>query len=74
MEVYTTKPGVQFYSANFLSGMEPGKKGTTYNKRGALCLETQYFPNSINNKNFPSSILKANQNYEHSTIYKFSTR
>ena len=74
MEVYTTKPGVQFYSANFLKGMEPGKRGTTYNKRGALCLETQYFPNSINVKNFPSSILKAKQNYEHSTIYKFSTR
>ena len=74
MEVYTTKPGVQFYSANFLKGMEPGKRGTTYNKRGALCLETQYFPNSINNKNFPSSILKAKQIYKHKTIYKFSTR
>ncbi|MBU3189533.1 galactose mutarotase [Clostridium bowmanii] len=74
MEVYTTKPGVQFYSGNFLKGLEPGKGGTTYYKRGGLCLETQYFPNAINNENFPSPILKANENYEHSTIYKFSIR
>ena len=60
MEVYTTKPGVQFYSGNFLKGLEPGKGGTTYNKRGGLCLETQYFPNAINKVNFPSPILKAN--------------
>ncbi|MGH4141199.1 aldose epimerase family protein [Clostridium sp.] len=74
MEVYTTKPGVQFYSGNFLKGLEPGKGGTTYCKRGGLCLETQYFPNAINNANFPSPILKANENYEHSTVYKFSVR
>lgn len=74
MEVYTTKPGVQFYSGNFLKGLEPGKGGTTYFKRGGLCLETQYFPNAINNANFPSPILKANEKYEHSTMYKFSIR
>lgn len=74
MEVYTTKPGVQLYTANFLDGLEPGKGGTRYCKRGAFCLETQYFPNAINNANFPSPILKANENYEHSTIYKFSTK
>lgn len=74
MEVYTTKPGVQFYSGNFLMGLEPGKGGTTYIKRSGLCLETQYFPNAINNKNFTSPILKAKQNYEHKTIYKFSIR
>ena len=74
MEVYTTKPGVQFYSGNFLNGLEPGKGGTTYIKRSGLCLETQYVPNAINNKNFSSPILKAKQKYEHSTIYKFSTR
>ena len=74
MEVYTTKPGVQFYTGNFLKGLEPGKGGTTYCRRGGLCLETQYFPNAINNENFPSPILKANENYEHSTIYKFSVR
>ena len=74
MEVYTTKPGVQFYSANFLKGLEPGKGGTTYIKRGAFCLETQYFPNSVKHKNFPSPILKAKQKYEHETIYKFSVK
>lgn len=74
MEVYTTKPGVQFYSGNFLKGLEPGKVGTTYSKRSGLCLETQYFPNSINRANFPSPILKAQEKYEHSTIYKFSTK
>jgi len=74
MEVYTTKPGVQFYSGNFLDGLEPGKGGTTYIKRGGLCLETQYFPNSVKRKNFPSIILKVKQKYEHSAIYKFSTR
>jgi len=74
MEVYTTKPGVQFYSGNFLKGLEPGKGGTTYNKRGGLCLETQYFPNLVKHKKFPSPILKANQVYEHKTIYKFSTK
>ena len=74
MEVYTTKPGVQFYTGNFLTGLELGKGGTTYNKRNGLCLETQYFPNAINNKNFTSPILKAKQSYEHKTIYKFSIR
>jgi aldose 1-epimerase len=74
MEVYTTKPGVQFYSGNFLKGLEPGKGGTTYVKRGGLCLETQHFPNSVKHKNFPTPILKAKEKYEHSTIYKFSTR
>jgi len=74
MEVYTTKPGVQFYSGNFLTGLEIGKGGTTYVKRSGLCLETQYFPDCINHKNFSSPLLKAKQNYEHSTIYKFSIR
>ena len=74
MEVYTTKPGIQFYSANFLTGLEPGKGGSTYVKRGAFCLETQYFPNAINTPNFPSPILKAENKYEHCTIFKFSTK
>ena len=76
MEVYTTKPGVQFYSANFLTGKEKGKGkgGTTYVKRGALCLETQYFPDCINHKNFYSPLLKAGDKYEHKTIYKFSVK
>jgi aldose 1-epimerase len=70
MEVYTTMPAVQFYSANFLDVI--GKGGATYEKRGALCLETQYVPNAINNDNFTSPLLKANEEYNHTTIYKFS--
>lgn len=74
MEVYTTKPGVQFYSANFLDGSEVGKGGTAYQQRAGLCLETQYFPNALKHTHFPSPILKAGQEYNHTTIYKFSTR
>jgi len=74
MEVYTTKPGVQFYSANFLTGIEKGKGGATYEKRAALCLETQYFPDCVNHKNFYSPIIKAGEKYEHKTIYKFSVK
>lgn len=74
MEVYTTKPGVQFYTGNFLKSSEPGKCGNTYVKRGGFCLETQYFPNSVKHKNFPSPILKADEKYEHETVYKFFTK
>ena len=74
MEVYTTKPGIQFYSANFIKGHEKGKCGATYVKRAALCLETQYFPDSIHHKNFYSPLLKAGEKYEHKTIYKFSVK
>jgi aldose 1-epimerase len=74
MEVYTTKPGVQFYTANFLDGTDVGKGGAVYNKRNGLCLETQYFPNSMKHKNFPSPILRAGEEYKHITIYKFSTK
>jgi len=74
MEVYTTKPGIQFYSGNFIKGVETGKGGTSYMKRSGLCLETQYFPNSVKHQNFPSPILKANEKYEHSTVYKFSAK
>ncbi len=73
MEVYTTKPGVQFYSANFVNG-EHGKGGAIYNKRSALCLETQYFPNALSYRHFRSPILKAGDEYRHTTIYKFSCR
>jgi aldose 1-epimerase len=72
LEVFTTKPGVQFYSGNFLNGSDVGKGGVPYNQRAGLCLETQYFPNSMNLKNFPSPVLKAGEEYKHTTIYKFS--
>ncbi len=74
MEVYTTKPGVQLYSGNFLDGVGPSKEGAVYEKRGGLCLETQFFPNSMKHKHFPSPVLKAGQQYTHKTIYKFTTR
>jgi len=74
MEVYTTKPGIQFYSGNFLDGRGFGKGGAVYEKRSGLCLETQYFPNAMKHKHFPSPVLKAGEEYRHTTIYKFSVR
>lgn len=73
MEVYTTMAGVQFYTGNFLEGSvdSPGKDGAKYLNYCGLALETQYFPNSINIKHFPSPILKAGEEYKHTTIYKF---
>jgi len=73
MDVYTTTPGVQFYSGNFIDGTDTGKANATYQIRNGFCLETQYFPNSINCSNFASPILKAGDEYKHKTIYKFST-
>jgi aldose 1-epimerase len=70
LEVYTTKPGIQFYTGNHLNG-EKGKNGVDYTKRTGLCLETQYFPNAIVHKHFPSPILKSGEFYKHITIYKF---
>jgi len=72
MDVYTTKPAVQFYSGNFINGSDIGKDGTNYQKRAGLCLETQYVPNAVNLKSFDSPILKAGDEYNHTTIYKFS--
>jgi aldose 1-epimerase len=74
MEVYTTKPGIQLYTGNFLDGSQFGKGGVRYNQRNGLCLETQYFPNSIKHKHFPSPVLKAGEEYRHCTIYKFLTK
>ena len=72
MEVFTDMPGMQFYTGNFLNGEEKGKGGKAYGKREGVCFETQYFPNACNIESFPSSILKAGEEYEHITIYKFS--
>lgn len=72
MEVYTTKPGIQFYSGNHVN--ETGKGGAVYKKHSGLCLETQYFPNSMKHTHFPSPILRAGEVYHHTTIYKFGAR
>ena len=70
MEVYTDMPGVQLYTGNFLSKRK-GKQGAVYDKRHGVCFETQYYPNSINTPEFPSCILRANDEFESETIYKF---
>lgn len=70
MEVWTTEPGVQFYTGNFLTGT-PGKGGKPYNFRYAFCLETQHFPDSPNQPAFPSTLLKPGETYKSTTIYKF---
>lgn len=73
MEVYTTEPGVQFYSGNFLNGSEKGK-GSVYQYRTGFCLETQHFPDSPNQPDFPSVVLKPGEKFASSTIFKFSTK
>jgi len=71
MEVLTTQPGVQLYTGNFLDGSIHGKGGKVYGYRSALCLETQHFPNSPNQPNFPSAALKPGQTFQETTIYRF---
>ncbi|MCU0367892.1 MAG: galactose mutarotase [Cyclobacteriaceae bacterium] len=72
MEVWTTEPGLQFYSGNFLDGNDVGKGGKKYPYRSAFCLEAQHFPDSPNQPAFPSTVLQPNQVYRQTTIYKFS--
>lgn len=72
MEVRTTQPGMQFYSGNFLDGSIIGKGGRAYDKHSACCFETQHFPDSPNQPNFPSTVLKPGEEYSQATIYKFS--
>jgi aldose 1-epimerase len=73
MEVLTTEPGVQLYTANFL-GDTQGKAGKTYKQYGAFCLETQHYPDSVNHSNFPSVILQPGAEYRTTTIYRFPKR
>ena len=74
MEVFTTEPGLQFYSGNFLDGTITGKGGTVYRHRWALCLETEHYPDSPNQPAFPSTILRPGRTYETVTVYRFSTK
>lgn len=71
MEVWTTEPGVQFYSGNGIDTNGPGKENKSYPKRGALCLETQHYPDSPNHKNFPSTVLKPGEKYHTVTEFHF---
>lgn len=74
MDVVTTEPGLQFYSGNFLDGSVVGKDGKPYHHRSAFCLEAQHFPDSPNQPNFPSVVLRAGEEYRQTTIYRFSAR
>ncbi len=71
LDVYTTQPGLQFYSGNFLDGTLRGKGGHPYLHRGALCLETQHFPDSPNQPEFPSTILRPGQQFQSRTVFAF---
>lgn len=74
MEVSTDQPGVQLYSGNFMNGTEIGKAGKAYLKRAAVCLEAQCFPDSPNQKQFPSVVLKPGEKYRQTTIHKFKIK
>lgn len=72
MEVTTTEPAVQFYSGNFLDGTITGKGGRVYGHRSGFCLETQHYPDSPNQPDFPSTILRPGEEYTSRTVYTFS--
>lgn len=72
LNVYTTEPGVQFYTGNFLDGTLKGKGGVVYKKNQAFCLEAQHYPDSPNHAGFPSTRLNPGETYTQTTIYEFS--
>jgi aldose 1-epimerase len=74
MQVWTTEPGVQFYTGNFLDGTLTGKSGKVYQRRYGLCLETQHYPDSPNQPTFPTTTLRKGAMYKSTTIYRFSAR
>ncbi len=74
IEVLTTEPAIQFYTGNFLDGSFHGKGGTPYQRRGALCLETQHYPDSPNHPDFPTTTLKAGEHFDSTTVFRFSAQ
>lgn len=72
MEMYTSEPGIQFYAGNFLDGKVKGKKGITYPKRGAVCLESQHYPDSPNKSQWPSVVVNPDDTYTSNCTYKFA--
>ncbi len=74
MEVFTSEPGVQIYTSNFSNGSTVGKGGKPFIFRGAICLETQHFPDSPNQPDFPSTVLEPGNEYRSSTVYKFGVK
>jgi aldose 1-epimerase len=73
LEVFTTEPGIQFYSGNFLDGSTTGKSGKPYVKRGGFCLEAQHYPDSPNRPEWPSVVLRPGQTYRQTTVYRVTT-
>jgi aldose 1-epimerase len=73
LEMWTTEPGMQLYTGNFLDGVR-GKAGKVYHRRGGFCLEAQHFPDSPNKPAFPSTVLKPGERYTQTTVYKFMVR
>ncbi len=74
MEIWTDEPGLQFYTGNYLDGTLKGPSGNAYKKNAGFCLEAQHFPDSINQKKFPNTVLQPGQLYRQTTIHRFSTR
>ena len=73
LEVLTTQPGVQFYTGNVMETASAGKGGQVYPDHGGFCLETQHFPNAPNQPNFPSVVLRPGEEYNQTTVFRFST-
>jgi len=71
LEIFTTEPGIQFYSGNFLDGTLTGKGGAVYHHRTGFCLETQHYPDSPNKPEFPSTILRPGEEYRTTTVFRF---
>ncbi|MDR3250233.1 MAG: galactose mutarotase [Tannerella sp.] len=74
METWTTEPGVQLYTGNWMTGNFAGKNGQRYPKRSAFCLETQHYPDSPNKPGYPSTVLRPGNIFDSTTVYKFSTK
>jgi aldose 1-epimerase len=74
LEVYTDQPGIQLYTGNFLNGTLPTKNGGNYARRTGFCLETQHYPDSPNQKDFPSTVLNPGEKYKTSTTFKFTVK
>jgi aldose 1-epimerase len=74
MQVWTTEPGMQFYTGNFLDGTLTGKSGKIYQRRFGFCFETQHYPDSPNHPAFPTTTLKQGATYKSTTVYKFGSK
>ena len=74
LEVLTTEPGIQFYTANYLGGIFKGKYEKAHATRDAFCLETQHYPDSPNQPDFPSTVLNPNEKFESTTVFRFSVQ